>query len=70
VLQRLHALGIIHGDPNKYNFLVAMDGTVTLIDFGNTFSCSSTEWKDQELATLPSELTEETGRGIRIQIES
>ncbi|OAX36114.1 hypothetical protein K503DRAFT_784589 [Rhizopogon vinicolor AM-OR11-026] len=32
-VQHLHALDIIHGDQNRYNFIVASDGTVTLIDF-------------------------------------
>jgi predicted Ser/Thr protein kinase len=63
VAQRLHALDIVHEDLNRYNFVVASDGTVTLIDFENASLCSSVERKDQELATLPSELTEESYRG-------
>ncbi|KAG2135734.1 alpha-galactosidase A [Suillus bovinus] len=63
VLQRLHALDIIHGDPNKHNFIVASDGTVTLIDFENAMFCKSTEQKNEELATLPAQLSEMTGRG-------
>ncbi|KAG1896481.1 uncharacterized protein F5891DRAFT_1054107 [Suillus fuscotomentosus] len=63
VLQRLHGLNIIHGDPNKYNFVVASDGTVTLIDFENAMLCRSAEQKDEELATLPAQLSETTGRG-------
>ncbi|OAX31213.1 hypothetical protein K503DRAFT_870718 [Rhizopogon vinicolor AM-OR11-026] len=62
-VQRLHALDIVHGDPNRYNFIVSSDGTVTLIDFENAMPCASTEEKDQELATLPAQLSEETGRG-------
>ncbi|KAG2105079.1 uncharacterized protein F5147DRAFT_703095 [Suillus discolor] len=63
VLQRLHALDIIHGDPNKHNFVVASDGTVTLIDFENAMLCRSVEKKNEELATLPAQLSETTGRG-------
>lgn len=63
VLQRLHALDIIHGDLNKHNFVVASDGTVTLIDFENAMLCSSAEQKNEELATLPAQLSEKTGRG-------
>ncbi|OAX31609.1 hypothetical protein K503DRAFT_70554 [Rhizopogon vinicolor AM-OR11-026] len=62
-VQRLHALDIVHGDPNRYNFIVAADRTVTLIDFENAMLCASAEEKDQELATLPAQLSEETGRG-------
>ncbi|OJA14481.1 hypothetical protein AZE42_06073 [Rhizopogon vesiculosus] len=63
VVQCLHALDIVHGDPNRYNFIVASDGTVTLIDFENAVLCANAEEKDQELATLPAQLSEETGRG-------
>jgi hypothetical protein len=62
-LQRLHAVDIIHGDPNKYNFRVASDGTVTLIDFENAVLCGNAEQKNQELAILPGQLSETTGRG-------
>ncbi|KAG1877477.1 alpha-galactosidase A [Suillus subluteus] len=62
-VQRLHAVDIIHGDPNKYNFRVASDGTVTLIDFENAVLCGSAEQKNEELATLPVQLSETTGRG-------
>ncbi|KAG2141526.1 alpha-galactosidase A [Suillus cothurnatus] len=57
-LQRLHAVDIIHGDPS-----VASDGTVTLIDFENAVLCGNAEQKNQELATLPAQLSEITGRG-------
>ncbi|GLA69553.1 hypothetical protein AtubIFM55763_009507 [Aspergillus tubingensis] len=32
-LKRLHEFGIVHGDVNRYNFVVRGDGTVRLIDF-------------------------------------
>jgi hypothetical protein len=63
VVHRLHALNVVHGDLNRYSFIIASDGTVTLIDLENTVSCNNPKRKDRELATLPSELTEETGRG-------
>lgn len=31
-LKKLHSLGILHGDINKYNFLVR-DGGVVIVDF-------------------------------------
>lgn len=31
-LQRLHDIGILHGDANRYNFII-QDGTARLIDF-------------------------------------
>ncbi|KAK0753435.1 hypothetical protein B0T18DRAFT_452276 [Schizothecium vesticola] len=33
VLQKLHSLGVKHGDINKHNFLVRDDGRVVLLDF-------------------------------------
>ncbi|OAX30932.1 hypothetical protein K503DRAFT_788158, partial [Rhizopogon vinicolor AM-OR11-026] len=60
VVQCPHALNIVQGDLNRYNFLVTLDGTVTAIDFE---LYSSAEQKDLELATLFSELSEETSRG-------
>lgn len=62
-VQRLHAVDIIHGDPNKFNFRVASDGTVTLIDFENAVLCGSAEQKNEELIALPAQLSETTGRG-------
>ncbi|KAG1735425.1 hypothetical protein EDB19DRAFT_1103386 [Suillus lakei] len=53
---------IVHGDPNKNNSVVASEGTVTLIDFKNAMLCRSAEQKNEELATLPAQLSETTGR--------
>ncbi|GLB05679.1 hypothetical protein AtubIFM57258_000968 [Aspergillus tubingensis] len=64
VLKRLHDIGIIHGDVNRYNFVVRGDGTVRLIDFESS-------WLDKgaiaimraEMESLGEQLVEETGRG-------
>lgn len=62
-LSRLHALGISHGDCNRYNFLIGDDGKVTLIDFEKCTVGASKEAMEVEIASLPKQLTEETGRG-------
>lgn len=63
VLQRLHDHGIVHGDINKYNFIVR-DDTVRLIDFERSQFCpDDTESMQNEMASLCSQLMEETGRG-------
>jgi predicted Ser/Thr protein kinase len=63
-LQNFHDLGLIHGDANRYNFLVTRE-RVMLIDFERfeETSTGSVEAKAQELLSLKSELKDESGRG-------
>ena len=62
IVKRLHSLGIVHGDLNKYNFIVEPNRT-TLIDFENAIKNGSKEAMQKEIACLTEQLTEETGRG-------
>ncbi|RKU47702.1 hypothetical protein DL546_009369 [Coniochaeta pulveracea] len=54
-LERLHALGIKHGDINKHNFLVH-DGRITIIDFDAAFRPAITEELKQEMQRLLEQL--------------
>jgi predicted Ser/Thr protein kinase len=63
VVKRLHSLGIVHGDLNKYNFIVGPSGKTTLIDFENARKGGSKEAMQKEYAHLTEQLMEETGRG-------
>ena len=62
-LKRLHRLGIIHGDCNRYNFVVGNDGKTTLVDFEKSTHGASREAMEAEMASLENHLREETGRG-------
>jgi hypothetical protein len=62
-VRRLHGMGLIHGDVNRYNFLIeAGTGTVRMVDFEHVQDFSE-EDADEELHALPFELAEDTGRG-------
>ncbi|KAF2135473.1 uncharacterized protein K452DRAFT_313963 [Aplosporella prunicola CBS 121167] len=61
-LARLHQLCIIHGDVNKYNFLVH-NGKATLIDFDHTQRCEDADMLENELKSLEEKLNESSGRG-------
>lgn len=62
-LKRFHALGLIHGDVNRYNFLVGKN-SVQLIDFESSEEVGNDEQSQlAELRSLRAELTEESGRG-------
>lgn len=62
-LKRFHALGLIHGDVNRYNFLVGKN-SVQLIDFEASEEVGDDEESQlTERRSLRAELTEETGRG-------
>lgn len=62
-LRRLHGIGLIHGDANRYNFIVdASTGDVRLIDFEHA-DVYDEEKARLELEELKAQLTEETGRG-------
>lgn len=62
-LQRLHDLKILHGDCNRYNFIIGADDEVTLIDFDNTKVDADAKAMDKEMAGLEEQLREETVRG-------
>ena len=63
VLRRLHDHGLVHGDINKYNFIV-QDDMVRLIDFEkNQFCPDDTESMQNEMTSLYGQLMEDSGRG-------
>ncbi|KAI0541720.1 alpha-galactosidase A [Xylaria digitata] len=62
-LRRLHALGLVHGDCNKYNFIICPDGHAVLIDFDHTEACTDPALMEAEMASLEAQLAETTGRG-------
>lgn len=61
-LEKLHELGFLHGDANRYNFLVTEEG-VKLLDFERLQENASPESMQKELESVRMELTEESGRG-------
>ncbi|KAG2412505.1 alpha-galactosidase A precursor [Aspergillus terreus] len=61
-LSRLHALGIRHGDINRFNFLV-QDSKATLIDFDTARKCDDRKVLLQELEGLPASLEDLSYRG-------
>ncbi|KAL9569013.1 hypothetical protein ACKAV7_006880 [Fusarium commune] len=63
VLSQLHDLGILHGDVNRYNFIIGSDGKAVLIDFEKARENASVEEKEAEMRSLPQQLAEESGRG-------
>ncbi|KAI1816513.1 alpha-galactosidase A [Poronia punctata] len=62
-LRRFHALGLVHGDCNKYNFIICPSGQVVLIDFDHAKPCTDPALMDAEIASLEAQLAEMTGRG-------
>lgn len=64
LVNRLHDLGLVHGDVNKHNFAVdhKKGGSTLLLDWEHAEGYSEGVAK-KELASLPSELAESTGRG-------
>ncbi|KAI0114040.1 alpha-galactosidase A [Nemania sp. FL0031] len=68
LLKRLHGLGelgLVHGDVNRYNFVVGDDGCVRLVDFEHAQDYDK-KLAQEELDSLSAELAEETGRGSTI----
>lgn len=61
-LKKLHNLGFLHGDANKYNFLVTDEG-VKLLDFERLQENASPESMHKELESVRMELMEDSGRG-------
>ena len=62
-LRRFHALGFVHGDCNKYNFIIRPDGQVIIIDFDKAKICNDPALMEAEIASLEEQLAETTGRG-------
>lgn len=62
-LRRLHDMGLIHGDVNRFNFMVdGTNGRVRMVDFEHASEFDE-EQARLELSSLSSELGEDTGRG-------
>ncbi|KAL2184711.1 alpha-galactosidase A [Thermothelomyces heterothallicus CBS 203.75] len=61
-LGNLHKLGLVHGDVNRYNFLITKEG-VKLLDFECFRENASPELMSKELENLRAELVDESGRG-------
>ncbi len=61
-LAKLHALGIRHGDINRYNFLIR-DTTAVLVDYESAQRSRTAEELTAEAELLASELQNESGRG-------
>ncbi|KAI1271329.1 alpha-galactosidase A [Xylaria sp. FL0933] len=61
-LRKLYELGLVHGDVNRYNFLVTEEG-VKLLDFERLRENASPESMSKELESLRAELVDESGRG-------
>ncbi|KAK0712321.1 alpha-galactosidase A [Apiosordaria backusii] len=62
-LRRFHGLGFVHGDCNKYNFIIRPNGQVVLIDFDKANTCTDPALMEAEIASLEEQLVETTGRG-------
>ncbi|KAI1129967.1 alpha-galactosidase A [Nemania abortiva] len=62
-LRRFHMLGLVHGDCNKYNFIIRPDGQAVLIDFDHSMPCTDPALLEAEMASLEAQLAETTGRG-------
>lgn len=62
VLSWLHGLGIVHGDANRYNFVVNNTGHVYVIDFANTEPWTA-EGARKEMEGLREQLEETHLRG-------
>ncbi|KAI1771101.1 hypothetical protein F4818DRAFT_221715 [Hypoxylon cercidicola] len=67
-LRRLHGMGLVHGDANRYNFVVERStGHVKMIDFEHAEAYDE-EKARAELEELKAQLTEETGRGTTVVV--
>jgi predicted Ser/Thr protein kinase len=62
LVSKMHRLGILHGDLNKYNFLVAEKGVV-LVDFETAQRSEDKQAMRNELEGLKEQLLDESGRG-------
>jgi RIO-like serine/threonine protein kinase len=62
VLEEFHRLGFLHGDVNRYNFLVGEPG-VKIIDFERFQEGATEDARRREIQSLRDELVDESGRG-------
>ncbi|KAH8680573.1 alpha-galactosidase A [Xylariales sp. PMI_506] len=69
VLGRFHQLGLLHGDINRYNFIVDKDGA-KLVDFENYQDTQDIELMRKEMLALPSALQDESERGAAFNTDS
>jgi tRNA A-37 threonylcarbamoyl transferase component Bud32 len=62
-IRRLHGMGLIHGDINRYNFLIeSSSGRVRIVDFEHVEDFDE-KTAHEELKVLPFELAEISGGG-------
>jgi tRNA A-37 threonylcarbamoyl transferase component Bud32 len=61
-LGRLHRLGIVHGDTNRYNFLINADG-VTMVDFECARRSDDERSLEVEMENLAEQLQDDSRRG-------
>ena len=67
-LRRLHRMGLVHGDINRYNFMVDRSkNCVRLVDFEHAEPYETTK-AVAEIESLRDELAETSGRGGRVVI--
>jgi tRNA A-37 threonylcarbamoyl transferase component Bud32 len=62
-LQRLHDLGVLHGDVNRHNFIIAPGHEAVPIGFEKSVINADVESLAKEMSGLAEQLSEETGRG-------
>lgn len=62
-LQRLHDIGVLHGDVNRHNFIIDAGHEAVLVDFEKAVANADAELLAKEMASLEEQLSEETGRG-------
>ncbi|RSL97482.1 hypothetical protein CDV31_013034 [Fusarium ambrosium] len=64
-LQRLHDIGVLHGDVNRHNFIInaSQDEEAVLVDFEKAVTNADAESLVREMASLEEQLSEQTGRG-------
>jgi tRNA A-37 threonylcarbamoyl transferase component Bud32 len=62
-LQRLHNLGVLHGDANRHNFIITPGHEAVLIDLEKAVINADAESLAKDMSSLAEQLSEETGRG-------
>ncbi|KAH7377710.1 alpha-galactosidase A [Pyrenochaeta sp. MPI-SDFR-AT-0127] len=62
VLSKFHSFGFLHGDVNRYNFLISEDN-VKVIDFERFEENSTEDARTREMQSLRAELVDQSGRG-------
>lgn len=62
ILSRLHHLGNLHGDINRFNFLIR-DSKAVLIDFDTARKCGDQDALSKEFEALPEYLQDTSRRG-------